>query len=105
MSATENRIYQIFQKSNPKAAIEIKALSTTETDFVVSNLEKTADFDALIDAAASNSDFSRFNFAIGQDLTEADLVAYAELRADLDVTKTLIASNETSYLLETVNPV
>lgn len=94
MSATETRIYRVIQTTDDKAYLEMRALSTSEKNFVVSNLQKTEEFDALIDGSDTDDVFSRFGFKIGQDLTEDELVEYAELRDDLKVIKVKNSNDE-----------
>lgn len=89
MSNSEMRVYQIIKNDDATAVLEFRVLATKEKEFVISNIEKTASFQALIDGSDQDDEFSRFNWKVGNNgTTEEMLTAYAQQRTDLDVKKT-----------------
>lgn len=81
----DTRIYRVYEDGDLPNNLEFKGLATKEKEIVISTISITDGFQAKIDAAASNSLFSRFGFQEGEPLTEADLVEYAQQPASLNL--------------------
>lgn len=92
MSAT-TRMYRIVQISNLTNRVEFRALAIKEKEFVASNVEVSAGFQTLVSETDGANEFSRFPFKQGETYTEADLIAYAELRGDLKVEKIILSGD------------
>ena len=90
----DTRIYRVYEDGKPAENLEFKGLATKEKEIVTSTIEISDGYQAKIDAAASNSQFSRFDFKVGEPLTEDELIAYAQQPATLLIWVVKITSDE-----------
>lgn len=85
----DTRLYRIIKNNDATAYVEVKCLAVKEDVVVASNITKTEPFQALIDATPLDEDFSNFGLKVGETYSEADMIAYAQQRADLNVINVL----------------
>ena len=85
--ASNVRHYQIVQRTDETARLELKGLAVKEKEFVVSNIVTTPAWDALIAGLPENDARKKFAWQIENSKTEQDILDYfaAHLLNDVHV--------------------
>lgn len=94
------RIYRVYKDGEPATNVEFKGLAQKEKEIVISNLNMSDAFQALIDAEPTTSDFSRFQFSEVDIITEDDLIAYAQSKDAGDLWVVKITEDEETVVYD-----
>lgn len=94
------RIYRVYKDGEPATNVEFKGLAQKEKEIVVSNLNISDEFQALIDAEPTTTDFSRFYIGEVDILTEDMLIEYAQSPDSLDLWVVKITEDDETVIFD-----
>lgn len=78
MSNSNVRLYRIFKQDEPNIRMEIKGLAVKEDEIVISNVDRTEEWIASLEALAETDARNKENFAPSQEITEGDILSHFE---------------------------
>lgn len=82
---SKSRRYTLCKLGSEEISAVFDCLPTKEQDVVISNIYIHPDFQAYINSAAPTSEFGRFPFIVGQEMSESQLADWANKISSQDI--------------------